>query len=131
MTYVPSESERRAAAVIQSLAAIFFFIPPLAVWRARSVRTSPYIKYWTKVCLVWSLLTSIIIVTATVAAIMLELPGPGILLLTMHFVFCVIGGLSSYFNIPYRYWFVANKFCQTELGDVYGQLTTPSQVSKE
>ena len=131
MTYVPSESEKRATAAIQSLAAILFFIPPLLVWRVKRVKTSPYIKYWTKVCLVWSLLSSVILVAATAAAIVLEFPVPTILLFIMHFVFCIFGGLSSYFNIPYRYWFVANRFCETELGNVYGQLVPPPQVTKE
>jgi len=122
MTYTPTETEKRVTVLVQSLAAIFFFIPPLVAWNLRRMRSSPYIKYWVKTCLVWSLLSTLTIVAGTVATILLDLPLPTILLVIVHFVFCIIGGLSSYFNTPFRYWFIANKFCEAEMQNVYGQL---------
>ena len=131
MTYTPSEAEKRAAVAIQSLAAVFLFIPPAIAWRVRRVRASPYIKYWTKVCLVWSLLATVLIAASWAAAVILEFPDPAILPFIVHFVFCVVGGLSSYFNTPFRYWFVANKFCEQELGNVYGQLISQPKPTEE
>ncbi len=131
MTYTPSETEKRTTVLIQALAAVFFFIPPLVAWKMKRVRSSPYVKYWAKTCLVWSLLSTLTIVVGTAATILLELPVPTPLLAIVHFVFCIIGGLSSYFNTPFRYWFVANKFCEPELRNVYGQLmVTPGAAHK-
>lgn len=131
MTYTPSEREKRATVAIQSLAAVFFFIPPLIAWGLQRFKTSPYIRYWTKVCLIWSLLSTILIVAGSVAAMLLEIAVPAILLFIVHFVFCIVGGLSSYFNTPFRYWFIANRFCRAELGDVYGQLVARSHATEK
>ncbi len=126
MTYVPQESEKRATAIIQSLAGLFFFLPPLVALQFKSARRSPYIKYWSKVCLYWSMIMSIIIITAAVCSGILHVSSPWIILWIVHFVFCITGAMSAYFNTPFRYWFVANKCCEAELGDVYGQLIGPA-----
>ena len=131
MTYSPSESEKRLSCVIQALAAVFFFIPPLIARSAKRVKNSPYVRYWNKVCLVWSLLSAALLVVGSAVAISLNLPGPATLVLIVHFIFCVFGGLCSHFNTPFRYWFVANKFCEPELADVYGQLLPAPPVAKD
>jgi len=122
MTYTPSESEKQTAAIVQVLAAVLLFVPPLAIWWARLTKRSPYIKYWDKVCLVWSLLMTIAIAAGSAAAIILDSASPAIGLIVVHVVVCVTGALSSYFNTPFRYWFIANTFCEMELGNVYGRL---------
>lgn len=131
MTYTPSESEKRAATIVQALAGILVFVPPLVAMRMPSLRRSPYVKYWSKVCLCWSLISAILIATAIACTWILETPGPAIILGIVHFVFCITGALSSYFNTPFRYWFVANRCCEAELSNVYGQLVAPSSKHRE
>ncbi len=126
MTYSPSESEKRASAIVQALAGIFLFVPPLILLTTTKSRRSPYIKYWAKVNLYWSLFMAIILITTVALGQILEIQGPAIVLGTVHFVFCVTGALSSYFNTPFRYWFVAHKCCIDELSNVYGQLVATS-----
>lgn len=130
MTYLPSESEKRVTAIVQALAGILLFIPPLVVLRSRVGRRSPYVKYWAKVCLFWSLMMTVIIVTAVACARILTINSPAIVFAIVHFVFCVTGAMSSYFNTPFRYWFVANTLCESELGDVYGQLIPPPPAAR-
>lgn len=130
MTHTPSESERRYAASLQALTAVFLFIPPLVAWQMRPSKTSPYVKYWCKTCLIWSLFTALVIAAATFVASILGFPGPAVMLVIIHFVVCIVGSLSSYFNTPYRYWFIARMFCGDELGHVYGQLTAPPRSSR-
>ncbi|MEE9296743.1 MAG: DUF4870 domain-containing protein [Phycisphaerae bacterium] len=125
-TYTPTESERRATAAIQGLAGFLLFLPPLIALQTKPGRRSPYIKYWSKVCLCWSLIVTIVMITAVVCASILDFAGPGIVVATVHFVFCVTGAMSSYFNSPFRYWFVAHACCESELGEVYGQLVAPT-----
>ncbi len=129
MTYYPSDRERISAAVIQAAAAGLLCVPPLIAWRVAKLRRSPYLRYWMKVCLVWSLINTLLVVASMVAGVLLEFTAPVILPFVVHFVFCVVGALSSYFNTPFRYWFIANKFCEAELGDVYGQLVGPAEFS--
>ncbi len=125
-TYAPIESEKRFTAVIQALAGVFLFIPPAVALNTRTGKRSPYVKYWSKVCLCWSLIATILMVTAVVCSNILNLPGPAIVVAVVHFVFCITGALSSYFNSPFRYWFVAHSCCRNELGNVYGQLLPPA-----
>ncbi len=122
MTYSPSDNEKRTACIIQALAAVFFFLPPLIARSIRRVKNSPYVRYWNKACLVWSLLSAAALIVGSAVAISLELPGPFVFVFLVHFIFCVFGALSSHFNIPYRYWFVGSRFCEPELADIYGQL---------
>ena len=122
MTYTPSESEKQTTAIVQLLAGVLLFIPPLAIWRTKLTKDSPYVKYWAKVCLVWSFLMTFAIAGGTAAAVILESPSPTVVLAVVHFVVCMTGAIASYFNTPFRYWFIANKFCETELGNVYGRL---------
>lgn len=122
-SYAPTESERRSTAAIQGMASVLLFLPPLIALRSKSGRRSPYMKYWCKVCLCWSLIVAIVMVTAVVCARILDFPGPAVVVAVVHFVFCVTGAMSSYFNSPFRYWFVAGTCCEEELDNVYGQLT--------
>lgn len=122
MTYTPSDSEKQTTAVAQLLAGVLLFIPPLVVWRTQFAKRSPYVRYWAKVCLVWSSLMTIAIAGGSAATVILESPNPAIFLAVVHFVVCMTGAISSYFNTPFRYWFIANKFCELELGNVYGRL---------
>ena len=122
MTYTPSESEKQTTAIVQVLAGVLLFIPPLAIWPTKLTKRSPYIKYWAKACLVWSFLMTIAIAGGSAAAVILESPSPAVVLAVVHFVVCMTGAISSYFNTPFRYWFIANKFCEMELGNVYGRL---------
>ena len=131
MTYTPSESEKQTAAVVQLLAGVFLFIPPLVIWCSKIGKDSPYVRYWAKVCLVWSFLTTIAIAGGSAAAVILETPSPAIVLAVVHFVVCMTGAISSYFNTPFRYWFIANWFCELELGNVYGRLITPPHHGAE
>jgi peptidoglycan/LPS O-acetylase OafA/YrhL len=128
VTYAPSEQEKRATAVIQGLAALFLFVPPMVGLRLRDFRRSPYMHYWGRVSLVWSLMITILMVFGAVASYILEIQGPIVALGVVHVVFCITGAMSSYFNTPFRYWFVADRFCRNELGNVYGQLmSTPGK----
>lgn len=127
MTYTPTEHEKRVSAVVQALGALFLFVPSLVISQTQIGNRSPYVKYWSKVCLYWSLMTFIIGASVTVAAVILEIPAPAIVLAIVHVVFCITGALSSYFNTPFQYWFIAEKCCRDELGNVYGQLLSADQ----
>ncbi len=125
MTYSPSESEKRVTAIVQAAAGVFLFVPSLVALRLSVARRSPYIQYWLKVNLYWSLLVMVILTTAFTLEQILHIQGPTLVLFIIHFVFCVTGALSSYFNTPFKYWFVAEKCCLENLADVYGQLVPP------
>jgi hypothetical protein len=131
MTYTPSESEKQTCAVIQSMAVILFFIPPLVARRRHDCISSPYIRYWTKVCFAWSIMSSLGIAASLAASIYFDVQGLAVVLLVVHVVFCLTGAVSSHFNTPFRYWFVAGRFCHDELADVYGQLISERTLSDE
>ena len=122
MTYSPSESEKRNVAIVQSLAAVFFFVPAAIALQTAEGKRSPYLKYWYKVSVCWSLMMVIVIVTAFALGRILEVPTGPVILGIIHGVFCMTGALSAYFNTPFCYWFVAHTCCRDELGEVYGQL---------
>jgi len=125
MTYSPSESEKRAAAGVQALAGVFFFIAPLIGYTKRPYRSSPYLRYWSKACLIWSIVTTVFMVTGTVVGLILEIPPPAAAIFVVHLVFCIVGALSSYFNTPFKYWIIADRFCEQEFDSVYGQMRAP------
>ncbi len=129
MTYTPSESEKQTTAAIQALAAVTLILAPLIASRSNDYQSSPYVRYWTKTCLCWSAIIAIALVVCSVLFYFFGVTAPAIVIFTVHFVFCITGAMSSYFNNPFRYYFVANKFCLRELGDVYGQLLSPSEQS--
>ncbi len=132
MTYAPSEDEKQFTAIVQALAAVFLFIPPLVGLQIKEHRRSPYNQYWSRVCLMWSLIMTILMVTGGIASYILKIPGPLIVLAAIHVVFCITGAMSSYFNSPFKYWFVAKRLCAEELGNVYGQLTSsPTREHEE
>lgn len=129
MTYTPSESEKQTTAAIQALAAVTMIIAPLIASRSNDYHSSPYVRYWTRVCLYWSALTTAALLVCGVIFFVFNVAAPAIVLFVVHFVFCITGAMSSYFNNPFRYYFIANRYCLRELGNVYGQILTPSEQS--
>lgn len=126
MTYTPSLPEKKAAAIIQVLAGLFLVFAPFVALRTRYGKISPYVQYWGKACLVWSLIMTLLIAVSLTAELMLDFEGATFVLWILHFVFCMTGSICSFFNTPFFYWFVAHKYCREELGHVYGQLiSTP------
>jgi len=118
--YCPTESERRSAAAVQALAGVLFFIPPLIRHLLRPFSLTPYLRYWNRVCLIWSLFAVVIIATVWVLGLILEFPSPVLVLFLVHLVFCIVGSLSAYFAAPFRYWLIGRAFCQEELEAVFG-----------
>ncbi len=131
MTHTPSESEKRITAIVQAASAVLLFIPAFVVLRNAAMRKSPYVRYWAKVNMYWSLVVTIILVSTIFLGEILDVAGPAIILGVVHFLICITGAVSAYFNTPFQYWFIAKKFCGPELGDVYGQLVTPTNESAD
>ncbi len=122
MTYTPSESEKQTTAAIQALAAVTLIIAPLIASRSNDYHKSPFVRYWTKTCLVFCAFTTAAMIVCLTILVLTGLAAPAMVIYILHFLFCIIGALSSYFNTPFRYYFIANRYCLDELGDVYGQL---------
>jgi Domain of unknown function (DUF4870) len=122
MTYSPTVRERTYAAVTQAAAAIFLFVPCMIAIASSSGKTSPYVRYWARVCNFWCLSWTIVAVASVALSITTGLAGPIVVLATVHFMFCITGAVSAYFNTPFQYWFVARKFCVNDLIRIFGQL---------
>ena len=115
MNYSPSEAERNRSAVVQVLAIIGFFIPGLIARRTlRGVR-SPYLAYWSKVSMVWSIVATVLVVGGVAVVILAETKLPLATVATAHILFCVMGAFASVFNIPFDYLHVGRTFCRYEM----------------
>lgn len=114
MAYSPTETEKKRALLLQALAVILFFIPPWIGIRSRMGRTSPFLRYWTKVNLIWSLLAVFLIAAAVAVEHCLDIGGVLVLVILLHVVLCVMGAFAASWSLPFGYLFVAACFCADE-----------------
>ena len=111
MHCLPTESERGTAALAQGLAAVFFFIPPWVARRSSLGRRSPYVGYWTRVSVIWSVFALVVLGGAIAGGILFDTETPVVLVILIHVILCVMGAFAASFNIPFGYVFVATLFC--------------------
>ena len=115
MNYSPSEAERNRSAVVQVLAIIGFFIPGLIARRTLHGVRSPYLAYWSKVSMVWSIVATVLVVGGVAVVILAETKLLLATVATAHVLFCVMGAFASVFNIPFDYLYVGRTFCRYEM----------------
>jgi hypothetical protein len=114
MAYVPSEKEKKQAVLMQGAAIVLLFLPPAVLLASKGRRLSPFMRYWAKANLIWSVLATVLIVAAAVAGWFLQTANPLICTIVLHVVLCVMAAFAASLNLPFGYLFVGSCFCSEE-----------------
>ncbi len=124
MTYTPSEAEKTCATFVQVASVILFFIPGLIIRSTRYGR-SPYVRYWAKANVVWSLYTFVVFAIFVALHIVAGIPSPAVVVWCAHAMMTIMGAFAAMFNRPVGYFLIAEKFCLKEMSAVYGAALPP------
>ncbi len=114
MAYSPCDSERTTAALVQAIGAVLLIVAPWVGTRTAAFRSSPYVRYWVKANLIWSVCAVVFGCGAVAAQYVLQVHGLLGAVILAHIVMCVMGAFSATFNLPFGYLFVASLFCERE-----------------
>ncbi len=115
MNYRPDDDEKTFAATVQLIAAVGLFLPGLVVRRSTLWHRSPYVRYWAKVSVAWSVITAILLSMCVWIAVWQGMTEPLIAVSVLHALLSVMGAFAAMFNSPFRYVFVGRMFCRREL----------------
>jgi uncharacterized Tic20 family protein len=120
VNYSPTEFEKRYSALVQLLGIVTFFVAPLIGWRSKRAELSPYIDYWTKVCLIWSGIMTLLACGGLYVLISHGRALYFVLILVVHGLMCVLGAFAAYFNLAFSYLMLGEWCCGIEMSYVYG-----------
>ena len=129
MTYTPSESEKNCATVLQAFSIFLFFLPGLIVRRTHWWK-SPYIRFWAKANLIWSVFLFIPIMFFFLLDFLVNTNGVFIVVWSIHAIMVIMCSFAAMFNRPVGYFIITNRYCLREMADVYGAAMPPGGVDE-
>ena len=124
MTYTPSDSEKSLATFLQVASIFLFFVPGMIIRRTRHWR-SPYIRFWTKANMIWSIFTFVPFFVFLLLDILINLDAPVVVIWCIHALMTIMCSFASMFNRPLGYFMITNRYCVREMAGVYGAAVAP------
>ena len=119
MTYNPSEAEKSCATFLQAASVFLFFIPALCI-RATKWGRSPYVRFWAKANMIWSLYMFIIVMLFVILQIITGVTTFVVVVWCTHALMTIMGAFAAMFNRPLGYFLITDRFCGKEMAAVYG-----------
>lgn len=121
MDYKPTEREKNLAAAVQMFSILFFFIPGMAVAGSDEGKRSPYLRYWTRISIAWSIF---VIVLFGIFIAFLFINGSAILCVltgVIHVLACVMGAVSSVSMTPFQYFGLGGLLYRRSMAEIWYQ----------
>jgi hypothetical protein len=109
---------------VQAASVFLFFIPGLVI-RTTKWGRSPYVRYWAKVNLIWSLYSFVFFALFAVLHYVAAVKSPMVVVWCAHALMTIMGAFAAMFNRPVGYFVIAERFCLKEMAAVYGSLVGP------
>jgi hypothetical protein len=119
MTYTPSEGEKTCATFLQAASVFLFFVPALFI-RWTHWGKSPYVRFWAKANLIWSLYLFIIVAMFFILQVVTGVSALFVVIWCAHALMTIMGAFAAMFNRPLGYFLVTDWFCSKEMSAVYG-----------
>lgn len=119
MDYKPSDAEKKLAALVQAFSVLVLFVPGIVALRSPRGKRSPYIRYWAKVSIIWSIIVSVLLAGGIIAVVCFHTTALLLAILVVHSVLCVLATMGTLANTPFGYLFVGDMFCLYEMANVW------------